>query len=1385
MAININNQINEEEDKETLVAELPSISEKEQTQTIMDNAPLPEEENNEVKKFTHYRKLNKEQKSIADDEYKSWYSLSKDDPSRSFKKEQWYLKYYGMNLKELEEYNNKYSGFYPGSNNLVGNLQNTFKGLSMPGISLMDFGFDVVGNVPGGNLIDNFWDKKTADIYDEHATKLRRILSIVIPSIWAGGKVTQGLRVSGLQNAPRLQQAATAVGAYGAAEAAIIGLSDQGYEDTITQSMAETFPGVFGPEGTLPIPGWARTKDSDSPEVRKYKNMLENTVFSFAGTLLGAWIDISKGGRGLSWFEPLDNTAAAYKTRELSKASDPDKLIRIQEINNALSTQNLSRKVQTQLEDELIALKDSLGGIDTFEEALRQSEVSSAREVDEAAKGKISRGEVDGQSFDPDLTPVTDKTKRAIPPGNVARNQADVAAIKAGQATGDPAPIITEAMRNKALMVGSTSRDAVLGVAEQARDLGRFDALVNGFRFTKKNMDALAWDTYTSIIAADNMDDLRALFLDYKDTKTLLAGKLKVEYINEEQARGAAFAMRDLVDRFLGRDIAMNSARVMDTMGREAATLAEAVQDLKPFMDDQKGMDLVIDKLQFLMDEYALNKYISGWSLKNKDWADAIPPADFETTIKTLTSEFKTAENRIHAANLKLTKELKRLATENPMAMRPLMDAFAYTKGDVDSLAKLLKWAGSEIDPRGMIVSPNPREMNLFARNAFAVVFNNVLSGLSPFVAGLDVTSKLTLRPITQLTGSALKIPFKGVEQFQRTMYFNGAMFETNRRALTDAWTMIKRAHKDPELMLNAYRKDLKFKKVDAAKWAIMDQMREVWEAEGNTGKIALLNTVEWLRDLSQAPWNRYGMSALTGPDAFAWTHVAHQLARIRAYEDVFTEFGFADWKKILLAEKKYAKEFFDANGLIKDSALKKIAGEITLNLDDKLASWINQGTTAVPISKHLLMFPRTQSNDIKTALSWTPLQSIPGINKYSKTIWAKNPDEIAAALAEHGISMKDPGAQFTFENLQSEYLGRIAFSLGLTKLLWNFAMDGNIRGGGHYNADRRAKERDEMGYEPYTIRIGGKWVPYGGIPGLKYALGVVGDMSYYAADIEQPFIEDWHRKLAWSISAGFLQNTPIQSIEPLLAAVNGELGQWNRLISKTALSYVPNSSALGVLSNAISSTQKDIQGEIHEYMMNRLPFANLLLDDRWDLWTNKKVNDINHPFLKIINATTRINLSDGNEPWREWLRQTGWNGYQRIKKDTTGSYEYSPAERQFILREISRMNLHTKLIPLMKNKALNKQLGQVRFHRASGDDDNERVEINANLLPVIKKIDKIVSDAHKIAERRLIEQRPDIANIILYQRAANEAMKRGDVTGATKLQQKEQDTRTLLNMAK
>ena len=200
-------------------------------------------------------------------------------------------------------------------------------------------------------------------------------------------------------------------------------------------------------------------------------------------------------------------------------------------------------------------------------------------------------------------------------------------------------------------------------------------------------MNAAAWDIYTSIIAAENMDEVRDLFLQNKDVKNMLLGKFQVEYINEEQARAAAFAMRDLVDRFLGREIAQSSGRVMDTLGRESSTMAEAIQSLKGFTNENAAMDLILEKMNFLMDEYALNKYISGWSLRNKNWFDQVPPKEIDSVIDQLQKEFRSAENAIHAKNLAFSKELKRLAKENPLAMRPLVDAFAHTNGDVDSLA--------------------------------------------------------------------------------------------------------------------------------------------------------------------------------------------------------------------------------------------------------------------------------------------------------------------------------------------------------------------------------------------------------------------------------------------------------------------------------------------------------------------------------------------------------------------------------------------------------------------------------------------------------------------------------------------------------------------------
>ena len=99
----------------------------------------------------------------------------------------------------------------------------------------------------------------------------------------------------------------------------------------------------------------------------------------------------------------------------------------------------------------------------------------------------------------------------------------------------------------------------------------------------------------------------------------------------------------------------------MDTLGREVDTIAGALEEMAPSIDTDRGMNLIIEKLEFLLNEYALNKYISGWQLKNKDWFDQTPPATVKEALDILTEEFQSVENALNAKNRKFTAELKRL----------------------------------------------------------------------------------------------------------------------------------------------------------------------------------------------------------------------------------------------------------------------------------------------------------------------------------------------------------------------------------------------------------------------------------------------------------------------------------------------------------------------------------------------------------------------------------------------------------------------------------------------------------------------------------------------------------------------------------------------------
>ena len=1309
-------------------------------------------------------------------------------------KDAWYRKYHGMSLEDYEvarkQDMEEHGGFYgtgSGWKGAVRNMDNNFQALSVPGLAYADFANDALGTVvPGYDKVDDRWDEATKldnPIYEN----VRKILSIVLPAIHTGGKTSALLRGSPtVQNLPLLQRSLVSIGAYGLADSAVTLLSDTSEDHNVSKTMSDLVPGLFGPGGITPIPEAWKTKESQSPAARKMMNFYENGVLSTFGTILGVAIDAKSGVKTpVDFIEPIDESAAQYKRLEAIRNSNADDLVRLQELNTLISSGKLNKQVETQILDEILQIEDRLGVILGVDDTIKAKDIKSKLEQQAAARRKLDADPDAGKdAIDPDITPgLLDKSSEARsvpPPANVARNIADTTAIKNGTSKGDPAPIITEAMREKGLMVGNKSRDAVMGVAEETRDIGRFNAVVDGIRYTAKQMNAAAWDIYTSIIAADNIDDVRALFLENRDVKNFLLGRFKVEVINEEQARAAAFALRDLTDRFLGREVSEASARVMDTLGRESATLAETIQQGAGYVDDNRVMDLIIEKMQFLLDEYALNKYIAGWQLRNKNWFDQVPPKELDDVIEQLTEEFTNAENAIHARNLRFTNTLKEVRETKPHFLRPLVDAYAHTNGDVDTLIKLNKYAAGQISPLSLLKSPNPKQMSLFAKATWSVVMNNVLSGLSAFRAALGNTYSLTVKPITQILGhgfwGAVDGDFTGVKM---TMYANGAIFETNRRAVSDAFEMMKKAHKDPEMMMRAYRKDFQIQ--DAAEWQITEGMRQAWDVEGDWGKTIQYDLARNLRDLGKHPAMRYGMTGLVFPDAYTSTMLAHYLSRVKAYDDVFSELGYFKRSAVLVAEARHYQNFFDANGLIKDDVLRAVAGEIQLNLDDGLATWMNQATNAYPITKMMMMFPRTSSNAIKFGSSWTPLSLIPGFNKYSKTIYARTSDDVAQALIEHGIDPTTANADTIFKNLRAEYTGRLAFSGLLVGTLWSYAMAGNIRGSGHYNASRRSKERDNFGYEPFTINIGGKWVSYKDTP-LRYVLGPLGDMAYYASDLNQPMLEDWQAKLVWTLAASFLNDSPLQGFEPLVAATNGDLSAWNRLIANSTRALIPLSGAQGVLANAISSSQKDLDGSIQQYVMNRIPGLNLMLAEQIDIWTGKPLNDVDHPVLKMLNALSPVKVSGTNEPWRQWLQEIQYDGLSRLTKDSSGSYEYTAKEREWIYRRIGEMELYKEIERIMKNPEYQKQIKALRLLRSSNINSVDgQIEIKEQMLPVYTEIDSLLRDALMQAEYEMLNARPDIAEKIEAQEYVNQRVKSGDVEGAGILQKKNLEKQKLL----
>ena len=193
--------------------------------------------------------------------------------------------------------------------------------------------------------------------------------------------------------------------------------------------------------------------------------------------------------------------------------------------------------------------------------------------------------------------------------------------------------------------------------------------------------------------------------------------------------------------------------------------------------------------------------------------------------------------------------------------------------------------------------------------------------------------------------------------------------------------------------------------------------------------------------------------------------------------------------------------------------------------------------------------------------------------------------------------------------------------------------------------------------------------------------------------------MEDIHRKVGWTIAAGFLNDTPLGGLEPLVALVGSDFSGVNRLWGNTLRVGIPFSGTAGVLQNAIDGARRDINDNVIEVVKSRVPIASRDIAYAIDIWTGSKINDTNNPWLARFNAFFPLKVQDGNEDWREWLQEISYRGTSKLLKDSTGTYEYNAEEREAVYKLIGQQEPYKKLKKLINDPQFKHQTGLMRAH--------------------------------------------------------------------------------------
>ena len=1147
----------------------------------------------------------------------------------------------------------------------LGDAARNFAEISLaPATGLVDFGTDILNMIPGVDI------PEVPEFKNEVAQGGRELASIIVPNVLIVGRLAGVLKA--LPAAQKFAQSGKAAKLLTSAGepllaagvgAGVDGISRTSEDHNLSGQLKEKFP-----QHMQWIPDWLGTSDADDSNTKRVKNVLEGVGLGLFGDLLiGASRILGSFGK-VRRIIPENELAEPFKQLEAQPTTVEEAIVksadaREEGLNQVGALNAYLKNVNEDLDGHVFGAEDVFN-------------------LDESGVRSADPGGVFGASIDQVVT-----NKNLEGPYSRLGSIATEGAIKYG--------LEAEEM---------TRRTLVKAIASQIKKGGRYSAeLANGRTVTFDEIDE-AGTRLAEIMMDPRMDPgfLKATLNEFKDEYDKLGKKARV--LGDVGYNATMKTIKGLLDEYLDMDTLKAQAYMTTSMGGQIADMAEGARLMEGTDAVGRAQEQILDRIEYLMVEKGLAAHLKGQSLNFLNTWKRL--RDDPKGLKAAAQASKASTDEYLGEIVDNAKTFRRtmdtISKERPEFLTPLIHAYEYSDGDINTMSKLHEFANQSLGRIDKAFYDNkPQIPNQIVQGAWANIYNSVLTSFgTPLRAGLGNSVLMLTKPLSVFAGAAA---FGDTKTLQRGWYQYSAFMDTFQKGFKHMGDVFKKASTDPNSVGYIMRDDLVFKNEQTME--TLHQYALAAEKGGESGPLALYHIAETLQDVGNNPILRFGANAMTALDGFTRAVIANAEARGRAF-DQFTKSGKTltgdELKRI--SDNLY-NDMFDSTGMITDEAVEYASREIALNLDNPAVKSISQFIDRNKFMKPFLMFPRTSANMITMTNKFSPISLfLEDYNKLALPGQKFTADEIQRILKSKGL----PVTEEAFNNLRAEIRGRKA--IGTATIMgagWLF-MNDRLHGNGHFDKERQ-RVRRQLNWQPRSYKgWDGKWYSYDGLGPMADFLALTADIMDNFDSVSDSDLETTLNKMGFLLAANLTNKSMLAGLEPMNDVLTGNPAAMSRWASNFASSLVPLSGFRNELGKVIAPQLREVDQEFFQLLRNRNKFLDIVdpkgaLPNAYDWIDGDPIGFTENFFTRGWNAIMPMKVSDSITPERQFLIDIEFDSRPTFQTNGQG-VQYTPKERSELFNLIGQQGYFKKEIQrIMKSKPAKEWRKALHQQRQSG----------------------------------------------------------------------------------